>query len=233
MNAKQRQIQRMSLAMDLLRRVKRILRATFHDLMEKTEDPDLELAKFVEDCELALGELRAEVNDAQLRRDRYAHEAAGYRQTADEWMARARIFAAEDRKDAALDALRCRREAFEEARVAEEAVAECDSLLAALGGDAAALEEKLRNALQEQKRLSVQLRGAEADQRAGMVLGGPDRFTAIREKVQERIFSGQAAGDAGRQMFRDTPEARFRALEAPSSIEDELAELMKQMKKKR
>jgi hypothetical protein len=34
-------------------------------------------------------------------------------------------------------------------------------------------------------------------------------------------------------MFRDTPEARFRALEAQPSLEDELAELMKKVKKER
>jgi phage shock protein A len=219
--------------MDLLKRVKRILKATLHDLMERAEDPELELAKFVEACELALGELRAEIEDTQLRRDRLIQELADYRKTADEWMARAERSAGENRKDAALEALRGRREALEEVRVAEDGVADTDSLLAALHGDAAALEEKLRNTLQEQKRISVRLRGAEVDKRVGVVLGRPDRFEAIREKVEERIFAGQAAGEAGRQMFRDTPEARFRALEAQPSLEDELAELMKKVKKKR
>lgn len=218
--------------MDLLKRVKRILKATLHDLMERAEDPELELAKFVETCELALGELRAEIEGAQLRRDRLIHELADHRKTANDWMARAERSAGENRKDSALEALRCRREALEEVRVAEEGVAETESLLAALHGDAAALEEKLRNTLQEQKRFSVRLRGAEADKRVGAVLGRPDRSEAIREKVQERIFAGQAAGEAGRQMFRNTPEARFRALDDQPSLEDELAELMKKVEKR-
>ena len=217
--------------MDLLKRIKRILKATLHDLMERAEDPELELAKFVEACELALGELRAEIEDAQLRRDRLIRELADHRKTAEDWMARAERSAGEDRKDAALEALRYRRQTLEAVRAAEEGLADTDPLLAALHGDAEALEEKLKNTLQEQKRLSIRLRGAEADKRVGAVLGRPDRSEAIREKMQERIFAGQASGEAGRQMFRNTPEARFRELEAQPSLEDELAELMKKMKK--
>lgn len=219
--------------MDLLKRVKRIMKATLHDLLERAEDPELELAKFVEECELALGELRAEIEDAQLRRDCLIQELAEHRKTADEWMARAEMSAIKNRKDAALEALAGRRKALEEVRVAENGLADTDSLLAALHSDAAALEERLRNFLQEQKRLSIQLRSAEVDQRVGAVLGRPDRFEAIREKLQERIFTGQAAGEAGRQMFGDTSEARFRALGAQPSLEDELAELMEKVKKKK
>jgi phage shock protein A len=218
--------------MDLLKRVKRTLKATIYDLMERAEDPELELAKFVEACEVALGELRAEIEGAQLRRDGLIRELADHRITADDWMAQAERSAGEDRKDAALEALRCRRQTLEAVRTAEEGLADTDSLLAALHGDAEALEEKLKNTLQEQKRLSIRLRGAEADKRVGAVLGRPDRSEAIREKLQERIFAGQAVGEASRQMFRNTPEARFRELEAQPSLEDELAELMKKVKKK-
>lgn len=217
--------------MDILKRVKRILKATIHDLTERTEDPELELAKFVEACELALGELHAEIEDAQLRSDRLAQELSGYRQTADEWMARAERSAAEDRKEAALEALRRRRETLQEVSAAEENLAAAGALLATLHDDASALEKKLKQALQEQKRLSVQLRGAEADSRVGAVLGRPDRSESIREKVQERVFQGQAIGEVGRKMFRDTPEARFQALDDQISLEEELAALMEKVKR--
>ena len=217
--------------MDILQRVKRILKATLHDVTEKTEDPELELAKFVEACELALGEVHAEIEDAQLRSDRLAQELSGHRQTADEWMARAEQSAAEGLKEAALEALSRRRAALREVSVDDENLAAAAALLATLHEDASALEEKLKLALQEQKRISVQLRGAEADKRVGEVLGRPDRSESIREKVQERIFQGQAAGEAGRKMFRDTPEARFQALDDQVSLEEELAALMEKVKK--
>jgi phage shock protein A len=56
--------------MNTFSRIKRILQATIDDIIEKARDPEMELARFVEDVEVRLGEVRAERIEVELRRRR-------------------------------------------------------------------------------------------------------------------------------------------------------------------
>ena len=47
----------------MLKRLKRFLQAAVGDLVERAGDPELELARFVEEVEMSLGEVRAERQD--------------------------------------------------------------------------------------------------------------------------------------------------------------------------
>ena len=123
----------------MLGRLKRILQAAVEDLVDKARDPELELARFVEEVELSLGEVRGERTEADLRCARLATRSAEHRAAADEWMSKAEEAAARDEDDLAREALRRHYEAREEAQSCQERLVEAQLSLTTLRKDEAEL----------------------------------------------------------------------------------------------
>jgi len=219
--------------MDALGRIKRILQAVVQDIIRNATDPELELAKFVEKAELSLGEVRAELEEAVLRRDALKQEAVEQRQAAAQWMDKAERAAAADRDDEAKEALDRHHQANEDAEGSEERLAEAELTVATLRKDEAELEHKLREAQLEQKRLSIKLRRAEAEQRAGALLLGSEAGGGPAEQTQERIRKAEAESDALREVHKGSLEAELRALGASPSVDEELAKLKRRVKRKK
>jgi phage shock protein A len=218
--------------MDALGRIKRILQAVVQDIIRNATDPELELAKFVDSAELGLGEVRAELEEAALRRDALKREAAEQRQAATQWMGKAEQAAAADRDDAAKEALRRHRQAAEDAEGSEERLAEAELTVATLRKDEAELEHKLREAQLEQKRLSIKLRRAEAEQRAaGLLLGSEGGGGGV--ETQERIRKAEAASEALREVHQGSLEAGLRELGAPASLDEELVKLKRRLRRRK
>jgi len=219
--------------MNALGRIKRILRAAVQDVIRKATDPEFELAKFVEKAELSLGEVRAELEEAELRRDALQRGVAEERTSAQGWMEKAERAAADDQDEAAKEALRRHRKARDEAESCEERLAEAELSVATLRKDEAELEQKLREAQLEQKRLSTKLRRAEAEGRAGAVLFEAEDDADAPRRTEEKIMDTGAAGEARREVHEGSVEARFRELSAPPSLDEELAELKRRVKQKK
>jgi phage shock protein A len=219
--------------MDALGRIKRILQAVVQDIIRNATDPELELATFVEKAELSLGEVRAELEEAGLRRDALKREAVEQRQAASQWMEKAERAAAADRDDAAKEALRRHRQVSEDAEASEERLAEAELTVATLRKDEAELEHKLREAQLEQKRLSIKLRRAEAEQRAAGLLHGSEGGGGAVQETQERVRKAEAAGEALREVHRESLEGGLRELEAPASLEEELAKLKRRIRRRK
>jgi colicin import membrane protein len=219
--------------MDALSRIKRILQAVVQDIIRNATDPELELAKFVEKAELSLGEVRAELEEAGLRRDALKREAVEQRQAATQWMEKAERAAAAERDDAAKEALRRHRQAGEDAEGSEERLAEAELTVATLRKDEAELEHKLREAQLEQKRLSIKLRRAEAEQRAAGLLFRSEEGGGPAQETQERIRKAEAAGEALREVHQGSREAGLHELGAPASVDEELAELKRRLRRRK
>ena len=216
--------------MTVLGRLKRILQAALGDLVEKASDPELELAQFVDEAEVSLGEVRAEIEEAELRRGRAERQLADRRRDVDARMVEAEKHAARDEDEAAKRALLHHHEALDEVDSCEERLAEAELSLATLRKDEAALQRKVKEARLEQKRLSAKLRRAESEKRASAALGGDERGEKARGRVGERIVETEAAGEARRQVEGESIGSQFAEIEAPA-LDDELAALKRRVKK--
>jgi phage shock protein A len=219
--------------MRALGRIKRILQAVVKDIIRKASDPELELAKFVEKAELSLGEVRAELEEAELRRDALKRDAVEQRRSAGQWMEKAEQAAAADQDEEAKQALRQHRQASDEAESSEERLAEAELTIATLRRDEAELEQKLREAQLEQKRLSIKLRRAEAEERAGAVLFRSEGGGGPAEETRERILKAEAASEALREVHKGSVETEFREVGAPASLDEELAKLKRRLKRRK
>ena len=215
----------------MIERLKRILQSAIGDLIERASDPELELVRFVEEIEIALGEVRAEIEETSLRKARIAEQCASQQATAENWMRQAEQ-AVEDGDDAsARKYLVGRREAEGEVATCERRLEELSAALQSLGRDRDALERKLHSARLEQKRLSAELRRAESEQRSGTALSGGESMTASVDRVREEIHETQATGEAIHAVKGASVEAEFQELEENASVEQELAALKERMKK--
>jgi phage shock protein A len=219
--------------MRALGRIKRILQAVVKDIIRKASDPELELAKFVEKAELSLGEVRAELEEAQLRREATRSEAEEHRHSASQWMEKAEQTAGADRDEEAKEALRRHRQASDEAESSEERLAEAELTMATLRRDEAELEQKLREAQLEQKRLSSKLRRAEAEQRAGALLFSSEGGSLPAEGTREKIMEAEAAGEALREVHKSSAEGGLRELQPSPSLDEELAKLKRRLKRRK
>ncbi len=217
--------------MSMLKRLGRILEATVGDLIDRARDPELELARFVDDVEMSLGEVRAALEEANLRRGRLAEQAAQCTDAVGRWMSKAEQAAARDEDDLAKEALAQHHEALEEAEGCEERLAEAELAVATLRRDEAALEEKLQEARLERKRLSAKLRRAEEGKRASAALTGSDRDSGAADRVREQIMDTEAASEAAREVQAESVDAQFAGLRKHPSLDDELAQLKKRVKK--
>ncbi len=217
--------------MNTFSRIKRIIQAAIGDIVEKARDPELELAQYVEDVELRLGEVRAERKEVEARRAHLAVQAAEYRRSAEEWMAKTEAAAARDEDDLAREALRRHHVARRELASYEERLAEADAALAPLRRDEEELEEKLKEAREEQRRLSMKLRRAEAERESAAALTGAGRPTTAKDRVREKIMDAEAESEARRELYAESPEGRIGAREAHGSLDEELAEIKRKVKK--
>jgi phage shock protein A len=217
--------------MSTLNRIKRIVKAAVAEIIEKADDPELELSRFVEDCEMALAEVRAEIQEASTRRSYLADQVAAHRFSAQDWMARAERAAARDQDDLAKEALRSYHADDDLVQGCLDQLGEVESLLTTLGKDADHLAQKLDHARQEQKRLSARLRRAEAEKRSGSILIRADRDGVVHDRVRTQILDAEAAGEAARDIHQESADARFDSLDQRLSLDEELAALKQKLKK--
>ena len=217
--------------MSTLNRIKRIVKAAVAEIIEKADDPELALSRFVEDCEMALAEVRAEIEEASIRRGTLAEQVAEHRYSTQDWMARAEQAAARDQDELAKEALRCYHADEDLAQSCADQLAEVESLLTTLRADADHLVQKLDHALRDQKRLSARLRRAEAEKRSGSVLIRADRGGSPHDRVRAQILDAEAAGDAAREIHDESVDAQFDSLTQRLSLDQELAALKQRVKK--
>ena len=215
----------------MIERLKRLLQAAISDLVDKAVDPELELARFVERVELSLDEIRAEQEEARLRRTRLADQLSEHRRIAADWMSKAEKAAARDDDDKAKQALRAHHSAQAEVESCRERVAESELALATLREDEAALEKKLKEARLEQKRLSAELRRAEAEKRSSAALAAGDQKAGASDDVRGRIMDAQAASETAREVHAESDDAAFAQLHDNGSLDEELEALKRRVKK--
>jgi len=214
----------------MLKRLRRLLQATIQDLVQKAGDPELELLEFVEDVELSLGEIRAEIEDTTLRARRLAAEAVEHQVSEGEWMAKAEHAAARDEDEVAKDALRCLHLARGKAEACSRQIVEAEASLATLRRDQGALEEKLEEARVELRAVSARLRRAEAERRSAVASSqrGGDKHAA--DRVHELVMETEAEGEAIRQVASESPDNQFSELDGGGSLDEELAALKRKVK---
>jgi len=218
--------------MGMIGRLKRILKAVVADIVEKARDPELELARFVEEVEMSLGEVRTEAEEVRLRRDRLARLAAENQVAAEEWMAKAESAAGRDEDDVAREALRRHHEAHDEMESCRERMNQAEEALRTLQEDETALRRKLAEAREERKRLTARLRRAESEKHAGAALADADRPSEAADRVREEILDMQSEGEATRQVHAESIEAQFAQIDAGPSLEEELTALKERVKKR-
>jgi phage shock protein A len=217
--------------MAILDRIAMVLRSNLNALINQAEDPEKMLDQIIIDMRQQLLEAKREVAVAIADEKRLAAQVEAGRAQVREWERRAELAVQRGEDDLAREALR--RKAEQQQLAAgyqsqwEAQQTSTDSLKQALR----ALSEKIDEAARKKNLLVARQKRAEAQKHIHEVMTGLsdtsafEAFDRMAERVDQIEAQAAATVELSQELSGETMEQRFRALEGPVDVEQELQAL--------
>jgi phage shock protein A len=217
--------------MAILDRIAMVIRSNLNALINQAEDPEKMLDQIIIDMRQQLLEAKREVAVAIADEKRLAAQVEAGRAQVREWERRAELAVQRGEDDLAREALR--RKAEQQQLAAgyqsqwEAQQTSTDSLKQALR----ALSEKIDEAARKKNLLVARKKRAEAQKHIHEVMTGLsdtsafEAFDRMAERVDQIEAQAAATVELSQELSGETMEQRFRALEGPVDVEQELQAL--------
>jgi phage shock protein A len=217
--------------MAILDRIAMVIRSNLNALINQAEDPEKMLDQIIIDMRQQLLEAKREVAVAIADEKRLAAQVEAGRAQVREWERRAELAVQRGEDDLAREALR--RKAEQQQLAAgyqsqwEAQQTSTDSLKQALR----ALSEKIDEAARKKNLLVARQKRAEAQKHIHEVMTGLsdtsafEAFDRMAERVDQIEAQAAATVELSQELSGETMEQRFRALEGPVDVEQELQAL--------
>tara|TARA_B100000700_G_C14985400_1_gene828568 strand:- start:199 stop:1002 length:804 start_codon:yes stop_codon:yes gene_type:complete len=213
-------------------RLSRLLRSNLNDLVSKAEDPVKILDQSVADMQSDLVKLRQAVAMAISSQKRLQNQAEQSQQQAKTWYERAELALQKGEEDLARQAL-TRRKAFQESSSSLGNQLEAqDGQVEMLKRSLLTLEGKIAEAKTKKDMLKARAQAAEAQQQLQSAVGDFGKNTAMEafERMEEKVQSLEASGQAAAELAGVDLENQFAALESGGELEKELDLLRNKLK---
>jgi len=218
--------------MNLFDRFTRVAKANLNNLLQKLEDPEKVLGQAVEDLQKDLIKIRqsyAEVMATQKRMQRQRDQAA---QMADEWYKRAQLALEKEDEELAREALTRKSQHDDQVANFDAQISTQTDSLNKLYESMQTLENKIEEAKSTKDQYVARARTAKTATKVNDMLSSVtgttsmDAFDRMKEKVEMLETQAEVAGEltAGTATSISS-EQKFKALEAGSKVDDELAKL--------
>jgi phage shock protein A len=217
--------------MAILDRIAMVMRSNLNALINQAEDPQKMLDQIIIDMRQQLLEAKREVAVAIADEKRLAAQVEAGRAQVREWDRRAELAVQRGEDDLAREALR--RKAEQQQLAAgyqsqwEAQQTSTDSLKQALR----ALSEKIDEAARKKNLLVARQKRAEAQKHIHEVMTGLsdtsafEAFDRMAERVDQIEAQAAATVELSQELSGETMEQRFKALEGPVDVEQELQAL--------
>lgn len=218
--------------MSIFGRMADIVKANINDLLDRSEDPEkmikqmvLEMEEAVNKATLAVGQAIA--NEKSLERQ-YNKQLA----QSNDWQQRALQAVNAGRDDLARQALERKNTIQKNVGDLERMVGEARTSSTNLRGQLDQLKSKLDEARMRQNTLIARSQAAKAKKQIAQSFAGigSDAFSKF-DKLEQRVEKTEAEAEAFSQLAGENTslEDQFKALEAGSGVDDELAALKAQL----
>ena len=221
-----------SCSMGFFDRLSRLVRANANAAISGMEDPSKILDQSVADMQADLVKLRQAVAMAIASQKRLRNQAEQAESQAKTWYERAELALKKGEEDLAREALTRRKTFQETATSLSSQVQAQDGQVETLKKSLVALEGKIAQAKTKKDMLKARAEAAKAQQQLQSAVGnlGTNTAMAAFERMEEKVESLEATGQAAAELAGADLESQFAALESGDDVDDELDALRLQLK---
>lgn len=208
-------------------RLSRLLRSNLNDLVGRAEDPAKILDQSVADMQSDLIKLRQAVAAAIASQKRIENQAQQAESQSKTWYERATLALKKGEEDLAKEALSRRKTYQETATALNSQLATQAGQVENLKKNLLSLEGKIAGARTKKDMLKARAQAAQAQAQLQGAVGGlnTDSAMAAFDRMEEKVLSLEASGQAAAELAGADLDSRFQALEAGSDVDQELAAL--------
>ena len=226
--------------MGFFKKIKKIVAGKANQMADKMEEKNIEavVRQTIKEMEEEYRQVKQAVNQSITLKKKVEKKYSTAKDEVKHWENRAKTAVKNDKEALAKEALEKKQEQL---RLAQKYQKQLEERKAAVKGHKAKmkeLQEKLAQAKDKQEELIAEAKTAQATKEINDSLSGIDDTNAFSEleKLEDKVYGLQAEAEAIEEIYEEETEAdleaKFEKLEQDSanqSIEDELAELKKDM----
>lgn len=217
--------------MGLFDRIGRVVRANLNDLVNKAEDPEKILEQAVIEMQEDLIQLRQAVAQTIAQQKRSQQQYNQAQSQANQWQSRAQLALQKGDENLAREALQRKKGYVETANTLEISLRQQTEQVETLKRNLVSLESKISEAKTKKNMFKARAQAAKANEQLNNVLGGINTSSATSafERMEEKVMIQEAKSQAAAELMGSGLEEQFRALEAGSDVDDELAAMKAQL----
>jgi phage shock protein A len=217
--------------MGLFDRISRVAKANLNDLVSKAEDPEKILEQSILEMQEDLVQLRQAVAQAIAAQKRSEQQYNQNQNEANRWQRNAQLALQKGDENLARQALERKKTFAETANTLKVSLDQQVGQIDTLKRNLVALESKISEAKTKKDMLKARSSAAKAQEQLQSAVGrlGTSSAMAAFERMEEKVLMQEARAQAAGELVGGDLESQFRALEAGSDVDDELAALKAQM----
>jgi phage shock protein A len=220
--------------MGVFTRLKDIVNSNLNAMLDAAEDPDKLIRLMIQEMEDTLVDVKANCAGAIASRKRAEKAVESAARAIAVWEERARLAIEKGRDDLAREAIRERRRLEELREVHATEAAGCETVVAGLKQDIAAVEAKLADARQRHRLLVERHRRARSHQATRSVIERVTRYDAMSrfDQLEQRIERMESFQEIDPDLQKPSLEEAFAQLEASDTVEEELERIKREVGRK-
>jgi phage shock protein A len=211
----------------IMDRIARLVRANVNDLIDRAEDPEKMIDQILREMQESIVMARAQVASMIAQEKELELDANETKKLAEEWGRKAERAVVAGKDDLAREALRRKRDNEENSKIYTEQLAVQTQAVTRLKDQLRQLEAKYQATLGARDSMIARQRRAQAQRQVAeaIVVVTPLDPSSELERMERKIRSEEAHAMAALEVGEESFDSQFRALEAESDVEDELAAL--------
>jgi phage shock protein A len=217
--------------MGMFSRFTDIINANLNSMLDKAENPEKMVKLIIQEMEETLVEIRSTAAKNIAEKKTMVRQIASLESNINSWQEKAALAISKNRDDLAKSALSEKQKCQSQASDLQHELAQLDEFLNAVQEDSQRLQEKLHEAKRKQESFTLRQESAEVrlKVRERAIVYNIDEAISKFERYQQKIERVEAEIEAYDFTGNKDLNSQFRDLEKDESIEQELADLKKQV----
>ena len=213
--------------MGIMDRLSTLVRANVNDLLDRAEDPEKMIDQILREMNDSIIMARAQVAAMIAQEKELELDAAETQKLAVEWGKKAERAVTAGKDDLAREALRRKRDNEENSKIYSDQLGVQSQAVTKLKDQLRQLEAKYQATLGARDSLVARQRRAQAQRQVAeaIVVVTPMDPSSELDRMERKIRGEEARAMAALEVGEESFDSQFRALEAESDVEDELAAL--------
>jgi phage shock protein A len=217
--------------MGIFGRVSDILKANVNELIDKAEDPAKMMDQMIREMQENLREAKIEVAKAIADEKRLQQQLKQNQSQSKNWESKAMLALKKGDERLATEALKQKKTYDQLVTSIQPQWEQQNTLSSKLKDSLRALESKIDEARRKKEILIARQKRAEAQKKIHDVMTGMNDRSAFAtfDRMEQKVMEIEAQADAAVELEMESLDDQFKALEAGSEVDDELAALKAKM----